>query len=93
MFQSFVFISLSFIFCLQTPAQELVSLLLFRLLAAAFQKTKNKMGGNMQQPEKKQIKGDRRGGTAARDVSVLITQQRLALNLHRSGGSYEKRII
>lgn len=51
------------------------------------------MGGNMQQPEKKQIKGDRGGGTAARDVSVLITQQRLALNLHRSGGSYEKRII
>lgn len=34
-----------------------------------------------------------RGGAAARDVSVLITQQRLALNLHCSGGSYEKRII
>lgn len=34
-----------------------------------------------------------RGGAAARDVSVLITRQRLALNLHCSGGSYEKRII
>lgn len=41
-FQSFVFTSLSFIFCLQTPAQELVSLLCFRLLAAAFKKNEKK---------------------------------------------------
>lgn len=92
MFHSFVLTSLSFIFCLQTPAQELVSLLCFRLLAAAFKK-KKKNGRKYATTREEADERGQRGGAAARDVSVLITQQRLALNLHCSGGSYEKRII
>lgn len=82
---------LSFAYKLLRRSSSLFCVLDFWLLH--LKKKNEKKGRKYATTREEADERGQRGGAAARDVSVLITQQRLALNLHCSGGSYEKRII